>query len=141
MEPHGARQGEVAEDPGVAADDARLEPLAEVEDAGPVEHDRVLDLGALDLHVGADRRVRADVGILDLRAGADDDRAADDRGAHRGGRIDDDAALDAGSLTHLWLAIDLETFEDHTVEVEQVLDLAVVAAPGPHHADVNVPAG
>ena len=72
VQSHRARKREVPEDPRAAADRAGLDPAADVHDPRPVGDDRALDLGALDLGAGADRRVRADVGVRDASGGADD---------------------------------------------------------------------
>src|ERR1700761_4469726 len=53
----------------VAAEQAALHPRAEVLDRGVGEDDRVLDLAAANLDLGADRGVGADEGVFDRRAG------------------------------------------------------------------------
>ena len=65
-----------------------LHPAVEVGDGAAVEQDRVLDLGALDRAVRADRGVRADVAVDEPGAGADDRRAADGAALEPGAGLD-----------------------------------------------------
>ena len=113
----------------VAAEQAGLHPGAEVLDHGAGEDDRVLDLGAADVDVVADRGVGADVGVLDVGAGADHGRAADDRAAQRGAGLEHDPALDPGLLVDLALDLGLQLLEHEPVGLEHVGELAGVLPP------------
>src|ERR671925_1932227 len=59
------RQRGAAADLHVLADQAGLDPILEMTDRRASEHDRVLQLGARDLHVLRDRGVGPDVGVGD----------------------------------------------------------------------------
>src|SRR5712691_2470269 len=76
-EPVRARLDRFAVNPHVSADEAVDHAVGQVADARALEHDAVLDLGILDLHVVADRCERADVRVHDARAASDDGGTAD----------------------------------------------------------------
>src|SRR5829696_70948 len=84
----GLRQRRAASDLHVLADQARLDAVVEVAHLRAREHDRVLQLGALDPDILADRGVGADVGVGQLRAGADDRGSAHCAADQLGSRLD-----------------------------------------------------
>src|SRR3954470_4461392 len=115
----------------VAPDQARLHTVGEVGDPRAAQHDRMLDLRALDHDLRADRRIRTDVGIDDAAPGADDRRPAHGRALQDGARADRHASLDA-RVDQLAVVRWLEVLEDQAVGLEQVLDLAGVLPPAGH---------
>src|SRR3954470_7400234 len=124
----GLGQRRAALDLHVLADQARLDPVLEVADRRSREHDRVLQLGAGDLHVLAERRVGTDVGVRDPAAAADDRRTAHGRALEPGALLDHHAALDA-RVHELTLHPLRQVVEDQAVRLEHVLHLTGVLPP------------
>ena len=122
-----------------AAEQARLHPGAEVLDHRAGEDDRVLDLGAADAHVLADRGVGADVGVLDPGAGADHGRAADDRAARawRPASITTRPST-RESVVDLALEPGLDLLQDEPVRLEHVGELAGVLPPAADHLRLDL---
>ena len=87
---------EVARHPRAGADHAALDAGLQIADLRAVEDDRVLDLDAVELDTGPDRRVRADVGVGDPGARADRHRAANHAGPDLGGGVQGHRPLDLG---------------------------------------------
>src|SRR5215204_4428443 len=128
----GLRQRRAASDLHVLADQARLDAVVEVAHLRAREHDRVLQLGALDPDVLADRGVGADVGVGQLRAGADDRGPAHGAADQLGSRLDGHAPLHArvGELSLVALG---QVVEDQPISLQHVLHLAGVLPPAMHH--------
>src|SRR5947207_14944775 len=63
-------------DAHVLAEEARLDPPADIDDRRPFQDDRVLHLAGADRHPVADRGERTDVRVLHVGAPADNGRAA-----------------------------------------------------------------
>ena len=95
---------------------------------GARQHDRVLQLGLLDRHVLADRRVGPDVGVGELRPAADDRRAAHGRALEPHALLDHNASLDA-RVDQLAVHALGHVVEDQPVCLEHVLHLAGVLPP------------
>src|SRR5665811_1374827 len=127
--PQGLRHAVAAGQLHFAAQQAGLHARAEVFDDGAGEHDRVLDFGAADSDVLAERGVGADVGALDPRAGADHRRAAHGRATQLRPGLDHDPALDLAGLVDLAVDARLELLEHQAVGLEHVGELAGVLPP------------
>src|ERR671914_1178683 len=130
------RQGRALAYAHIAPDQAGLDAVVQVADPRAGQHDRMLELGPLDVHVVADRRVRADVGVADLRPAADDRGAAHGRALEPRPRLDHHAALDP-RVDQLALDPLLQVVEDQPVGLEHVLDLAGVLPPSVHDVRVH----
>ena len=135
----GLRQGGAAADRHVPADEAGLDPVLEVADRRAGEHDRVLQLRAVDRHVLADGRVGPDVGVADVRSGADHGRPAD------GGALELRAGLDRHAALHprvdqLAVVALLDVVEDQAVGLQHVRHLAGVLPPAVHDVGVDAAA-
>ena len=135
----GRGQREVAEQAGVAPDDAGGESGAHVGDARAGRDDGALDLGALDVRAGADRGVGAHVGVADGGPGPDDDGAHEDAAPDLGTLVDADAALDPVGVARSLGHVGGDLVQDDPVELQQVDHFAAVGAPGVDEADVDRP--
>src|SRR6266545_6855427 len=94
--------------------DADGDPLQ----ARALQHDRVLDLAALDETVRPDRRVGTDEGVPDFGARPDDGRSPD-RGVEKPGpRLDDDLPFHATTGVDVFAATRRKRVEDDTVGFE-----------------------
>ncbi len=82
----------------VAANQAVLDPLADLLDARVLEDDAAADLCVRDEAVVVDRRERADERVHDTRPLADDGGALDAAVDHLGAFLQDDAALEGAGL-------------------------------------------
>src|SRR6266545_2248668 len=105
--------------------------------ARALQHDRVLDLAALDETVRPDRRVGADEGVPDLGAWPDDGGPAHGRADETGSRLDDDLPFHAASRVQLVEALRRKRVEDDAVGFEHVLDLSGVLPPTRDDVRVN----
>jgi len=88
----------------------------------------VLDLGALDPAVLADRGVRPDVAVGQPGPRADDGRAADGAALQARALLDDDAAVDLG-VHELAVEARDEGIEHEPVGLEHVVQAARVLPP------------
>ena len=104
------------------------------------QHDRVLDLGALDGHAGADRGVRPHVGVDEARPGSDDDGAAQQRPFDPRRRMHLDRALDLAAFERRRRGIRQESFEHPPVAFEQRLEVAVARQAAVDGLHPNAPA-
>src|SRR6266542_6985784 len=105
--------------------------------ARALQHDRVLDLAALDETVRPDRRVRTDEGVPDLGARPDDGGAAHGRADESGSRLEDDLPFHAASRVQPVEALRSKGVEDDAVGFEHVLDLPGVLPPARDDVRVN----
>src|SRR5881394_3151835 len=121
-----------------AAQQAGLHAGTKVFDNGAGEDDRVLDFGAADAHLLADRGIGTDVGALDPRAGADHGRAADHGAAHFCAGLDHDPTLDPRVLVDLAVEACLELLEDKAVGLKHVGELAGVLPPAADHLGADL---
>src|SRR5215211_6364643 len=137
-EPVGLGQRRPASDPHITPNQAGLDAVLEVADLGARQHDRVLELGAADAHLLADRGEGPDVGVGDVRAAAHDRRPAHGGALQARVGLHHHAALEPAVHQLADHAL-LEVVEYQPVGLEHVLHLAGVLPPSVHYLRIHTP--
>src|SRR5688572_28215066 len=131
-EPVRARLHGHAIDPDVAPDETVDDAVGEIAQARTLEHDAVLDLRPVNLHILADGGDRSHVRLHDSGVAPDDRRPPDRRTLHGRASLEHDLALDAALGVDAPLDPRLDSIQDQPVRLQHVLQSPGVLPPAVH---------